>query len=115
MDNGTVGSVLGFAGLALIAVGGVGGMIPWKSRTLSPACIGRRVYWAGCIAGVGLLFASQLPDWRSGLLGAFAAALVLLLITYRFTSHIKLGGRVHQYMRDPHQPDPPPVLARRDE
>jgi hypothetical protein len=106
-----VGTVLGYAGLALIVLGGLFGMFPlWRSPTLSPASIRRRSYWAGCIAGVVLLFVSQLPDWRSGAFGALAAAFVLVLMAYRFTSHIRLGGRVYQYMRDPRRPDPPPAL-----
>lgn len=108
--------VLGYTGLALIVVGFLGGMVPfWKSRARSPASIRRRVFWTGSVAGVALLSVSQLPDWRSSVFIVVAAALVLVLTAYRFTSHIKLGRRVYEYMRDPEAPDPPPALARADE
>ncbi|WNG93394.1 hypothetical protein [Mycobacterium sp. ITM-2016-00318] len=105
-----------YAGLTAILLGAVGGMFPlWRSRTLSPASIQRRCYWAGAIGGTLLMFASQWPDWRSGLFVAFASLFVLVLSAYRFTSHIKLGGRIYEYMRDPNRPDPPPALARTDD
>ena len=100
-----------YAGLAAIVLGGLFGMFPfWKSRTLSPASIRRRFYWTGAVGGPVLMFVSQLPDWRAGLFVALASLLVLVLLAYRFTSHIKLGGRIYEFMRDPRQPDPPPAL-----
>lgn len=100
-----------YAGLAAIILGGVFGMFPlWQSHTLSPASIQRRFYWAGTIGGPVLMFVSQLPDWRSGLLIAGASLLVVVLLAYRFTSHIKVGGRIYEFMRDPGRPDPPPAL-----
>lgn len=114
MDHLTMAKTLGYAGLALIVGGGIGAMMPWKSRRLSTASIQRRVYWTGVVTGLTLLFLSQLPDWRSGLFAAVAVALILLLMAYRFTSHIKFGGKIFEYMRDPHAPDPPPALGHDD-
>ncbi|OBB10966.1 hypothetical protein A5662_08185 [Mycobacteriaceae bacterium 1482268.1] len=111
MDHLSIGKALGYIGLALIVLGGIGGMLLWKSRRLSTASIQRRIYWTCCITASALLFASQIPDWRSGLFAALAVACVLVLIAYRFTSHIKLGGRIYEYMRDPRMPDPPPARA----
>ncbi|OBK70741.1 hypothetical protein [Mycobacterium sp. 1274761.0] len=115
MDHLTTGKALGYVGLALIVVGGVAAMMPWKSRRVSTASIQRRVYWTGAVTGAMLLFVSQLPDWRSGLFVAVAVALVLVLMAYRFTSHIKIGGKVYEFMRDPRQPDPPPALGDHDD
>jgi len=105
-----------YAGVTAIVLGGLLGMFPlWRSKTLSPASIQRRCYWAGSIGGPLLMLASQWPDWRSGLFVACASLFVLVLGAYRFTSHIKLGGRIYEYMRDPCRPDPPPALAHTDD
>ena len=105
-----------YAGLAAMVFGGLFGMFPlWKSRTLSPASIARRCYWTGCIGGPLLMFTSQLPDWRSGLFVALASLFVVVVAAYRFTSHLKVGGRVYEFMRDPRRPDPPPALAHTDD
>lgn len=108
--------VLFYAGLAAVVVGGLLGMFPlWKSRSLSPASIQRRCYWTGCLGGPLLMFVSQLPDWRSGLFVALASLFVVVVTAYRFTSHLKIGGRVYEFMRDSRRPDPPPALARTDD
>jgi MFS family permease len=108
--------MLFYAGLAAVVLGTVSGMFPlWRSRTLSPASIQRRCFWTGSIGGPLLMFVSQLPDWRSGLFVALATLSVLVLVAYRFTSHLKIGGRIYEYMRDPRRPDPPPALANADE
>ncbi len=112
MEPSTVERMLFYAGLAALVLGGLFGMFPlWKSRTLSPASIQRRFYWTVSIGGPLLMFVSQLPDWRAGLLVALASLFVMVLIAYRFTSHIKLGGRIYEFMRDPKRPDPPPARA----
>jgi hypothetical protein len=103
--------VLFYSGMVVIVLGGLGSLFPlWKSRKLSPASIERRVYWTGCGIGSTLLFVSQLPDWRSGLIVAFAAAFVLALTAWRFTSHIKVGGKIYAITHANRQPDPPPAL-----
>lgn len=116
MDYATVGKALGIAGLVFIVIGVIGGVVPfWRSRTLSPASVQRRVFWTGAVTGVALMFVSQLPEWRSSVFGALAATCALLLMAYRFTPLIKIRGRVYEYMRDPRKPDPPPALASADD
>lgn len=112
MEPSTVARFLFYTGLGpAIVLGGLFGMFPlWKSHTLSPASIQRRFYWTGAISGPLLMFVSQLPDWRSGLIVACASLFVLILVAYRFTSHIKLGGRIYEFMRHPGRADPPPAL-----
>lgn len=111
MDYAAAGKALGVAGLAIIVIGFVGGVIPfWKSRTRSPASIQRRVFWPSAVTGVVLLFVSALPDRRSSVFAAVAATCVLVVMAYRFTPLIKIRGRVYEYMRDPRKPDPPPAL-----
>lgn len=94
-----------YAGLAAIGLGTVLGMLPlWKSATLSQASLQRRCYWTGSFVGAALLFIAVLPDWTSAIFVAAAVLAVVVVVAYRFTSHIKLGGRVYGYMRDPRQP-----------
>ncbi|GFG52712.1 hypothetical protein MAGR_41530 [Mycolicibacterium agri] len=94
-----------YAGLAAIVLGTVLGMFPrWKSATLSPASIQRRCYWTGSFVGALLLFIAVLPDWKSAVFVAAAVLAVLVVVAYRFTSHIKLGGKVYGYMRDQRHP-----------
>ncbi len=105
-----------YAGAAAIVAGTVTSLFPlWASRTLSPAAVQRRCYWTGAVVGTVLLFAAVLPDWRSAVFVSLCAALVLVVVAYRFTAHIRLNGRVYAYMRDPRQPDPPPALKRDDD
>jgi hypothetical protein len=33
----------------------------------------------------------------------------VLVVVYRFTSHIKIGDRIYEFLRDPRRPDPPPA------
>lgn len=109
-------TVLFYAGLTAIVVGTLTSLFPlWKSRTLSPSSIQRRTYWTGTVVGVLLLFAGALPDWRSALFVSLCAALVMVAAAWRFTSHIRLGGRTYQFMRDSRRPDPPPALERANE
>jgi MFS family permease len=105
-----VAKALCYAGLCAFVMGGLSAMLPWKSRRLSSASIQRRIYWAGTIAGALLLFVGVLPDWRSALFVSACTILVLVVLAYRFTSHIKIRGRIYEFMRDPRQPDPPPAL-----
>lgn len=110
MDHATLATALGAAGLISMVLGALGGMFPWKSPRLSTASIQRRVYWIGCIAGALLLFVSQLPDWRSGLIITFAVVFIMVGTAWRFTSHLKVGGRIHAASAYHRKPDPPPAL-----
>ncbi len=110
MDHATLAEVLGAAGLVSLVLAGLGGMLPWKSRRLSTASIQRRVYWTAGIASAVMLFISQVPDWRSSLIITFAVAFVMVLAAWRFTSHLKVGGRIYAASPYDRKPDPPPVL-----
>ncbi len=99
-----------YAGLAAMVIGGLGAMIPWKSRRLSSASIQRRVYWTGTIAGTLLLFAGALPGWPSAIFVSACAALVMIGTAWRFTSHLKIGGKIYAASQFYRKPDPPPAL-----
>ncbi|CAN5859671.1 hypothetical protein BH09ACT7_BH09ACT7_19710 [soil metagenome] len=102
-------------GLAIIAFGMVGSMFPlWKSATLSPDSIRRRVYWTGCVVGVPLLFVGQLPDWRSATFLAVGICLGVVVIAFNWTSHIKIGGRIYAAFTSSRAPDRPPALRADD-
>jgi hypothetical protein len=106
-----VSRIVFYAGLGAIVGGALLGMFPlWKSRTLSPASIQRRCYWTGAIGGPLLMFVSQFPDWKSGLFVALASLFVLVLTAWRFTSHLKVGGRIYAASAYHRKPDPPPAL-----
>ncbi len=95
METSTAARILFYAGLTAIVLAAVAGMFPlWKSRRLSPASIERRTYWTGCIVGSLLVFVSQLPDWRSGLIIMLAIVFVMVGTAWRFTSHVKIGDRI---------------------
>lgn len=115
MDHATFIKMLGAAGLVAIVLGGLGAMLPWKSRRMSTASIQRRVYWTGTAASALLLFVSQWPDWRSGMIIAFAVAFVMVGSAWRFTSHLKIGEKIYAATRYHRRPDPPPALARNDD
>lgn len=108
MDSETVTKVLGFAGLVVVVLGAIGGMLPWKSRRLSPASTQRRLYWTGCVVGAVLVFVSQLPNPGSGLIIAFAVVFVMVGTAWRFTSHLKIGGKIYAASAYHRRPDPPP-------
>jgi hypothetical protein len=105
-----VAKTLFYGGLCAFVLGGLGAMLPWKSRRLSSASIQRRIYWTGAIAGALLLFAGVLPDWRSALFVSMCAALVVVGTAWRFTSHLKVGGRIYAASAYHRKPDPPPAL-----
>ena len=97
--------------ISLIGLATVGGMFPlWKSATLSPDSIERRVYWTGCAIGVALLFTSQLPDWKSATILAVAMGLGLVIVALKWTNHVKVGGRIYSVFSSNRRPDRPPAL-----
>ncbi len=109
-------NTLGYTGLAAIIAGGILSMFPlWKSATLSPDSIERRVYWTGCAIGTPLLFLSQFPDWPRGLFFACGAAVALLAIAFQWTNHIKINGRIYSAFNNNRRPDRPPALADEDD
>ena len=86
----------------------------WKSATLSPDSIERRVWWSCCAAATVLMFFSQLPDWRSGLFVSIMAAVALFFVAGFWTNFIKINGRVYGAFTY-NRPDRPPALAQADD
>ncbi|MCV7230240.1 hypothetical protein [Mycolicibacterium komossense] len=92
-----------------------GSMFPlWRSATLSPDSIERRVYWTGSAIGVALLFASQLPDWESATILAVAIGVSLVVVALKWTNHVKLGGRIYSVFSNNRGPERPPALRSDD-
>ena len=101
-----------YAGIIAIALGTLASMFPlWKSRRLSPASIQRRVYWTGSLGGSLLLFIAVLPDWPRALFVSLCAVAVVVVVAFRFTSHIKIGDGIYAYTPYHRRPDPPPALS----
>lgn len=111
MQNG-----LGYAGVGALTAGLLLSMFPlWKSATLSPDSIERRVYWAGCAIGLPLLFLSRLPDWRGGFFLLIATAIGMVSIALFWTNFVKINGRIYSAFHLNRRPDRPPALAGEDE
>lgn len=104
-----VSSGLGVGAVVLTAA--LSGFPLWKSATLSPDSIQRRVYWTGTVIAVVLLFLSALPDWRSAVFVSAITAVVMVTIALRWTKHLKIGGRTYGTRRN-RTPDRPPALTR---
>jgi hypothetical protein len=106
-----VSDVVFWSGITIIALATVGSMFAlWKSATLSPDSIERRVYWTGCAIGAALLFASQLPDWKSATILAVAMGLGVVVVALKWTNHMKLGGRIYSVFSSNRRSDRPPAL-----
>ncbi|CAJ1509010.1 hypothetical protein [[Mycobacterium] burgundiense] len=106
-------AVLGYLGIAALVLGGVLSTFPlWKSATLSPDSIERRVYWTSTTLAILLFFLSALPNWRAGLFVSVAAASVVVAVALRWTNHVKVGGRIYGTRRN-RGADRPPALAPR--
>ena len=82
----------------------------WKSATLSPDSIQRRVWWTGCVTGTILLGLSQLPDWRSALFVSIGFTLALLAVALFWTNFVKINGRIYAAFHLQRRPDRPPAL-----
>lgn len=106
--------VFGWIALVALAAGTVLSMFPlWKSATLSPDSIRRRVWWTGCAVATVSLFCSQLPYWQGGLFAAVMTGLALVAVAGFWTNFIKINGRVYgAFSQD--RPDRPPALASAD-
>lgn len=82
-----------YAGLAAITLGAIAGMLPMSASSR------RRCYWTGTVVGALLLFVGGLPDWRSAVFVSLCAALVMVAVAWRYTSHLKIGDKVYAFMR----------------
>lgn len=99
-------------GVVSLVLGTVLSLSPlWKSATLSPDCIQRRVFWTGSALAVVLFFLASLPNWRSGLFVSVATAVAIGAIAFKSTNHIKINGRIYAMPPSKRAPDRPPALA----
>ncbi|MBB3605131.1 hypothetical protein FHT40_004815 [Mycolicibacterium sp. BK556] len=108
-----VQEIFGFSAIAALAAAAIFSSFPlWKSATVSPDAIQRRVWWTCCaIAAVSVLL-WQLPNWGQGLFAAILLAVALFFVAGRWTTFIKINGRV--FSASP-RPDRPPALAPADD
>lgn len=105
-------TVLRWLALSGLVLGTVLSWFPlWKSATLSPDSIRRRVYWIGCGVAVLAMFLSAVPDWPSAVFASGATALALVVLAWRWTNHLKINGRVWAASAADRRPDRPPALA----
>ncbi|MCX2934961.1 hypothetical protein ORI20_32385 [Mycobacterium sp. CVI_P3] len=103
--------IFGYSALVALAAAAIFSNFPlWKSATLSPDSIERRVWWTCCAAATVLMFLSQLPDWKSGLFVSIMAALTLVIIAGFWTNFLKINGRVYAAFHRNRRPDRPPAL-----
>ncbi|MHC9292571.1 hypothetical protein ACRCUN_08875 [Mycobacterium sp. LTG2003] len=110
------GSWLGKAAIAAIFIAIAASWFPfWKSRTLSPASVQRRVYWTSCAVAAVLIFSAALPNWQSGLFVAGGMTAILVVIAFAYSPMIKIGGTIYAFQPVHRKPDPPPALAPRDD
>jgi len=103
-----------FGWLAIVALAGgtVLSMFPlWKSATLSPDSIQRRVWWTGCLITTVSLFISQWPYWAGGLFVSIMVALALFFVAGFWTNFIKINGRIYSAFHLNRRPDRPPALS----
>ncbi len=99
-------------GLVSLALGTVLSLSPlWKSATLSPDSIQRRMFWTGSALAVVLFFLASLPNWPSGLFVSVATAVAIVAIAFKSTNHIKINGRIYAMPPSKRAPDRPPALA----
>lgn len=102
--------ILGYSAIAALVVGVIfSSFPPWKSATLSPDSIERRVWWTCSAVATVLLFFAQLPDWRSGLFVSIMTAVAVFFIAGLWTNFIKINGRVYGAFSH-NRPDRPPAL-----
>ncbi len=105
-------SILLWSGLITMALANLGAMLPpWRSATLSPDSIQRRIYWVGNALAIGLLSATQIPEWRNLLFFVPAMTLWFAFVAFKWTNHIKINGRVYAMDASDRRPDRPPALA----
>ncbi|MGB3483798.1 MAG: hypothetical protein WBB07_16485 [Mycobacterium sp.] len=101
-----------YAGVCVLCAAIVCSLFPlWRSATLSPDSIERRVYWSGSALAVLLIFMSQLPGWRAGLFVSGGVLLAVLAIAVNWTSHLKINGKVYALAASRRGPDRPPALS----
>ncbi len=109
----TFHEISGYVAIVALGAAAIFSSFPlWKSATLSPDSIQRRVWWTCCAIATVSAFIWQLPRWGTGLFAAVLLALALVAVAGRWTTFIKINGRV--YAASP-RPDRPPALASADD
>ena len=104
-----------YTALAALAAAAIFSSFPlWKSATLSPDAIERRVWWTCCAVAAVSLFFSQLPDWKSGLFMSIMTAVALFFVAGLWTNFVKINGRVYGAFTHG-RPARPPALAALDD
>lgn len=105
--------VFGYLTLAALGAAAIFSSFPlWKSARLSPDSIERRVWWTCCAVATVSVFLSQWPQWGRALFGSIMVALALVAVAGRWTTFIKIKGRIYAASA---RPDRPPALASEDE
>lgn len=101
--------IFGYTTIAALGAAAVLSSFPlWRSATLSPDSIERRTWWTCCVVAVVSLFLSQWPRWGGGLFASIMLALALVAVAGRWTTFIKINGRIYSASV---RPDRPPALA----
>ncbi|EHB55910.1 hypothetical protein MycrhDRAFT_3104 [Mycolicibacterium rhodesiae JS60] len=101
--------IFGYSAMAALGAAAVFSSFPlWRSATLSPDSIKRRVWWTCCAIATVSVFLMQWPDWGRGLFASILLALALVAVAGRWTTFIKINGRVYGASS---RPDRPPALA----
>ncbi|MCX2934957.1 hypothetical protein ORI20_32365 [Mycobacterium sp. CVI_P3] len=107
--------IFGYSALVALAAAAIFSNFPlWKSATLSPDSIERRVWWTCCAVATASVFLSQTPQWGRALFASIMLALALVAVAGRWTNFIKIKGRVYGASSNG-RPDRPPALARDDD
>lgn len=105
--------VFGYSTIAALGAAAILSSFPlWKSATLSPDSIERRVWWTCCAIATVSAFAWQWPEWGQGLFASIMLALALVAVAGRWTTFIKIKGRIYAASI---RPDRPPALAPADD
>ena len=105
--------IFGYSALAALGAAAIFSSFPlWRSATLSPDSIQRRVWWTCCAIATVSALLWQLPNWGQGLFSSIMLAVALFFVAGRWTNFIKIHGRVYGASS---RPDRPPVLASADD
>lgn len=106
----------GYLALAALCAAAVFSSFPlWRSATLSPDAIQRRVWWTCCAVATVSLFLSQVPEWGRAFFVSVMAGMTLVAIAGFRTNFLKINGRIYAAFHLNRRPDRPPALHAGDE
>jgi hypothetical protein len=106
----------GFVNVALVGLvlAGPLSLFPlWRSATLSPDSMKRRIFWTGTAIASVSMFPAVWPNWKLGVATSILVALAMTSIAARFTRHIKIRGKVYGVQHND-GPDRRPSRAPKD-